>query len=282
MSADVVRVSVVIPCFNQARYLRECLDSVLAQSYRDFEAIVVDDGSTGLEDRAILDALDFPQTRVIRQTNRGLAAARNVGIAAARGEYVLPLDCDDLIKPTFLERTVGVLESDPSIGIVGTGVEYFGDREGVWDLPPYAFPAFLFDNRLVCTCLFRKSDWEAVGGYNRNMSQGMEDWDFWISLVERGRGVVRLPDVLFRYRRHGVTMAEGLKDGSGRIQRMKRQIVENHAALYARYPACRVRMLTGRRSLRHKLVRAFVRSWMWAVPLRRWRRCLRQVYLDIA
>lgn len=106
-------VSVVIPCYNQARYLDECISSVLEQSFGSFEIIVVDDGSNNPEDISLLDHADYPRTTLLRQANQGPSAARNAGIRKARGKYILPLDADDKIAPRFLELCVGVMERNP-------------------------------------------------------------------------------------------------------------------------------------------------------------------------
>jgi glycosyltransferase involved in cell wall biosynthesis len=100
------KISVIIPCFNQGPYLDEAVDSVLAQTFQDFEILVVDDGSTDAETIKILRDFARPKTRIIRTENQGLSAARNNGIREAMGEYILPLDADDKIGPGYLEDAV--------------------------------------------------------------------------------------------------------------------------------------------------------------------------------
>src|ERR1700736_2112376 len=112
------RVSVVIPCFNLGEYVDEAVDSVLCQTLQDLEIVIVNDGSTDPHTNAKLAGYSKPRTRVIQTENQGLAAARNVGIADSRGDYILPLDADDRIAPTFLEKTAAVLDQHPEIGIV--------------------------------------------------------------------------------------------------------------------------------------------------------------------
>src|SRR5579862_7046804 len=100
------RVSVIVPCYNLGEYLDEAVESVLAQTYQDFEILIVDDGSTNDKTRTILSNYARPRTTVYRTPNRGLAAARNFLVARARGEYLCALDADDKLHPTFLEKTV--------------------------------------------------------------------------------------------------------------------------------------------------------------------------------
>ncbi len=200
VSLDTPIVSVIIPCYNQGNYLDEAVNSVLAQSFRQFEIIIVNDGSTDGATNRLLTDFSRPQTRVISTENQGLAAARNNGIRAARGRYILPLDADDRIEPTYLEQAVACLDTHPEVGIVYCRARLFGAVETAWALPDFSLDAMLIDNVIFCTALFRRCDWELVGGYDESFRHGWEDYDFWLSLLERGRQVCRLPEILFAYR----------------------------------------------------------------------------------
>ena len=121
------RVSVVVPVFNAGNLLRDALDSVSAQTYRDLEIVVVDDGSTDAATLAVLDEAERrPATTVIHTPNRGPAAARNTAIERSVGTYILPLDADDTLAPTFLARTTAVLDAEPEVGICFTWVGLTG------------------------------------------------------------------------------------------------------------------------------------------------------------
>jgi glycosyltransferase involved in cell wall biosynthesis len=194
------RVSVVIPCYNHGRYLDEAIDSVLAQTFGDFEIVVVDDGSTDAFTVDLLRGYRREKTRVLRTVNMGLAAARNTAISAAVGEYILPLDADDRIEPTYLEQAVAVLDRDPQVAIVYCRARLFGVVDSEWLLPEYSLERMLLDNVIFCSAVFRRSDWMVVGGYDPGMVYGWEDYDFWLGIIERGGQVVRLPDILFCYR----------------------------------------------------------------------------------
>jgi GT2 family glycosyltransferase len=221
------KVSVVIPCFNLAEYLDEAIDSVLAQTFQDFEILVVDDGSNDPYTSNKLSALEKPRVRVFRSENQGLAAARNLAIANAYGEYILPLDADDRLAPTFLEKTVAILDERPDVGIVYSEVEWFGEKDGKWDVPPYRFPDILLDNVIVASALFRRSDWELAGGYSTEFRSRWEDYDFWLSLIERGRLSYRIPEVLFYYRQRAGSM-------TGRARSTNRAPL--YELLYRRHP----------------------------------------------
>lgn len=224
------KVSVVIPCYNHGRYLGEALASVRAQTLRDVEIIVVDDGSTDAGTLRVLDELTGSDVQVLRVPNQGPAAARNAGIRQARGTYLLPLDADDRIAPTYLEQAVTLLDHDPAVGVVYGRVELFGAETGLWDQPDYSSALILLENMVVATAVFRRADWQRVGGYRAAMRSGWEDWDFWLALVEQGRQFVRLPDVLFHYR-----IRHDSRDRSLTLPtkaRLMLQLVRNHPALY--------------------------------------------------
>lgn len=223
-------VSVIIPCYNQGHYLAESIASVLASSLDDYEIVVVDDGSTDGETCRILDHLDYPRTRLLRTANGGLAAARNNGIAEARGRYILPLDADDRIAPTYLEKGAAILDERPAVGIVYSRGELFGARSGPIEAPSYSLGRMLFSNLIFSCALFRRADWEACGGYDPGMVHGCEDWDFWLSLITMGRQVVRLPEVLFYYRIREDSMNRAM-DRQKRLA-MHRRIMENHPGLF--------------------------------------------------
>jgi len=204
------KVSVIIPCYNQGRYLAESVRSVNAQSLQDFEIIVVNDGSTEAETKDVLATFRAPKTRIVHSQNQGVSAARNLGISQARGRYILPLDCDDRIAPDYLARATALLDDDPQLGIVYCQAEFFGFQSGPWDLPPFKFPEFILQPCIFCSAFFRREDWQVSGGYNIQLKHGFEDHDFWLELVKRGRTVHRIDEVLFHYRRRPDSVTHAL------------------------------------------------------------------------
>jgi len=224
------RISVIIPCYNQGAYVDEAIASVLAQTYQDFEIFVVNDGSTDPATITTLNALNYPKTKVVHTPNLGLPGARNLGIQNASGEFILPLDADDKIAPTYLEKALSVITTQPAVGIVYCKAWMFGTRSGPWDLPDYKFPDILLSPRIHCTALFRKTDWEKVGGYSSEMIHGWEDYDFWLSLIEMGREVHCIPEVLFYYRQHESSMITALdKDRASALTNI---LFRRHRKLY--------------------------------------------------
>jgi glycosyltransferase involved in cell wall biosynthesis len=225
-------VSVLVPCRDHGRYLDEAIGSVLAQTFDDFEILVVDDGSTDPASTALLADYRRPRTRVLRTPPRGLAAARNLALAESAGRYVCALDADDRLAPGYLARTVAVLEADPGLAFVSTWLRMFGDEEGLWRPERCDLVALLAEDTVHTAALARRAAVEAVGGWDGAMGvQGYEDWDLWLSIVERGgRGVI-LPEVLFEYRRRADSMSAICSYGEGHVRLMD-YMLRKHAASY--------------------------------------------------
>ncbi|WP_136810861.1 glycosyltransferase family 2 protein [Desulfosediminicola flagellatus] len=227
----MAKVSVIIPCFNHGAVLSETLESVYKQVFSDIEIIVVNDGSSDAFTRQMLGSLSHPDLKVIHTENQGLAAARNNGISAAEGEYILPLDADDCIGPEYIEKAVAVLGSNPDIGIVYCRAQLFGAVDTEWLLPEYSLRGMLKDNLIFCSALFRRRDWEEVGGYDPGMIYGWEDYDFWLSLIEKGKGVHQIPEILFYYRVASDSMIRS-KEKWQKVSMLKR-IYERHKTLFS-------------------------------------------------
>lgn len=259
-------VSVIVPCYNQGCYLQECLESIFSNDYPEIEVVIVDDGSTDHESLKALDAISDPRVTIIRKKNEGVAIARNTAIAASRGKYILPLDADDKIGPGFIAKAVAILEKDAKVGVVSCETMRFGAESGIIPYPAYDSKLMLIGNVVPNTAFYRRADWELVGGYRANMVYGWEDWDFWLSFVELKRKFVRLPEALYLYRFHGVTRNSAMADGSEKMKAMVRQMVANHAELYARYPTYRTLLLEGRRSPRHYVAKWFAKRLKAILP----------------
>jgi len=227
--ANELKVSVISPCYNHGRYLCEMMDSVLSQTLQCFELIIVDDGSTD-GTRDILDRLRHEKLRVIHTAHSGPAAARNTAIAAARAPIILNLDADDRIAPTLLEKACGLFDN-PEIGIINSEVRFFGARTGRFELPPYSLSAMLADNVIHSTAFFRKEDWQKSGGYSDDLIYGLEDYDFWLSLIELGRKVYRIPEELIFYRTYRKTG----DCRSGRLKRNRKQTILTQLTIFRRH-----------------------------------------------
>jgi glycosyltransferase involved in cell wall biosynthesis len=199
--SDSVKVSVVIPCFNHGEFLPEAVASVTNISKKNIELIVVDDGSADQLTRKEVGALIEQGIHVIRQENRGLAAARNAGVLASNGEYILPLDADNRLRPGYVEHGIKILDGNPQVGIVYGDAEYIGLRTGPWHVGPFKRNQLLQWNYIDACAVYRRSIWEQNSGYDGAMPvQGLEDWDFWLGALEHGWQFAYVPEILFDYR----------------------------------------------------------------------------------
>ena len=194
-------VSVVIPCYNYGKFIEEAINSVLASTYQNVEIIVVDDGPTDLFTINLLKKLRKPKTRVIFQKNQGLARARNNGIAQARGEYILPLDADDYIDPTYIEKALIILEKNHRLSLAYGYVRLFGAQDSLWKTGEYNIEKLKKENIIPSCSMFRKSAWKKVGGYESDRYQ-YDDWTFWLKLAAAGCYGRLIPEVLFYHRKH--------------------------------------------------------------------------------
>ena len=229
MSAPLV--SVLMPCFNHGAFIRDAIQSVLDQTLPDAEVIVVDDGSTDPETRALLGSLDMPRTRVLRTANQGLPAARNFAARHAQGRLLCALDADDRLAPAWFERGAAVLDAHPDVAFVSHWLQTFGDEHWTWTPASCELPALLARNTVNGAALVRREAFDAVGGYDASMRDGCEDWDFWLRLVERGyRGHI-VPEILFFYRRTATSMSR-LMTASPRYEAPLRTRVATPEASY--------------------------------------------------
>jgi GT2 family glycosyltransferase len=230
------KVSIIVPCYNQAEYLSQAIESALTQDYPNVEVIVVDDGSTDgsheiaqahlkkvedacqaafeieLRDRPRLDRETWvahwsPKLKVIKQGNMGLALARNAGINAsstASHEFVLPLDADDWIEPEYLRKTVPLMLD--RVAVVGTWAAVFGIRDYTWETWVPTIEQLMQDNSIPVCSLIKRGVLKEVGGYNPALSgyskhlTGYEDWNLWLDVLKRGYKIAILPERLFHYR----------------------------------------------------------------------------------
>lgn len=205
------RISIIVTCYNLGAYLPEALDSLSGYPHKEhYEVILIDDGSTDPETIRILDGLDTSRYRVVRQANMGLAKARNNGIRMAQGEYIIPLDADNRLRPAMIESVLSVLDAEADVDIVYGDAEYFGERTGRRIVGEFDFRLLLERNRIDACAGFRKSLWERMGGYDEEMPHmGLEDWDLWLRASVAGYRFHYIPEVLFDYRVRDGSMLVG-------------------------------------------------------------------------
>src|SRR5260370_35831886 len=202
-------VNVVMSVFNGEEFLSETIDSVLNQSFRDFEFVIVDDGSTdATADILSKYALRDARIRVLREGKRGCCASLNLGVSLANGKYVANNDADDLAMPSRLEEQVAFMERNPEVGVLGSAYEVISDSGDVIDtirhpLEDSEIRSEILRYNPIChsSVILRKDIALASGGYRRAFEPS-EDYDLWLRMSERSR-LANLPNVLVRYRVHG-------------------------------------------------------------------------------
>lgn len=195
-------VSIVIPCYNDADFIERAVNSALNQTYCSKEIIVVDDGSDE-KTKAVLKSIEPKIDLLIVQENQGQSNARNNGINTAHGDLIIVLDSDDYFEPTFTERAVEIISNRDDVKIATCWARRITENDNLIDIfKPGGgeLNSFILENGSFGSCMFRKSDWEKVGGYDELMKQGFEDWEFYIRLIESGGEAYVIPEVLFNYR----------------------------------------------------------------------------------
>jgi len=219
---DNVILSIVIPCFNHGKFLLEAIASVEACQDNFSEIIIINDGSTDPLTLQVINSLKQKGYFVIEQENKGIAKARNIGIKAAQGKYILPLDSDNKIRKEMIIKGVEILEKKPEVGVVygdirffsdngkvstfgipkGYGfAEYINEQEWIWRLPDFHLYLMVIRCYLDACAVFRKSAWQECGGYDAKIPvNGFEDWELWLNMAQRGWKFYHVPEVLHDYR----------------------------------------------------------------------------------
>lgn len=224
------KVSIIIPCYKQAQFLIETLESVLSQTYPHWECIIVNDGSPDNTEEIAQRYCELDNRFIyLAKTNSGLADTRNFGIKHSQGEYILPLDSDDKIGATYLEKAIKYFDLHPNTKLVYCEAELFGERSGKWNLPKYDYDSLLKENIIFCSCIYKRVDYNNTDGYNPNMKYGLEDWDFLLSLLNSDSIVHRINEVLFFYRIKQSSMSADMKE---RYYDMRAQVIFNHPKKY--------------------------------------------------
>ncbi|MFT3918516.1 glycosyltransferase family 2 protein [Cloacibacterium sp.] len=224
-------ISVIVPCYNQAQYLDECLQSVLDQTYQDWECIIVNDGSPDhTEEIAKKWVGKDPRFRYIYKENGGLSSARNAGIKISKGEWILPLDADDKIGNQYLELAEKEFAKNPTV--IYCNAEFFGIENKPWLLPNYTHQQILTGNIIFCSGFLKKENWVKVLGYDENLKYGREDWDFWLSILNENSLVIKLDYVGFFYRRKENSMDDKINQNSKLLNEAENYIYRKHLSKY--------------------------------------------------
>jgi predicted O-linked N-acetylglucosamine transferase (SPINDLY family)/GT2 family glycosyltransferase len=234
---SVPLVSIVIPCYNHATFLSEAIESIINQTYGNWECIIVNDGSpdnTSEVVNSLINKYSRHKITLLEKVNGGLSSARNAGIKISSGTHILCLDADDKIGSDFLKDSVTILQNNPEVGFVYTDVQYFGSRTDSISYGEFNSDSFLRNNQATATSMFRREIFDSVGGYKEIMDGGLEDWEFWISAYENGWNGYRLAKPCFYYRQYDKgSMLQNLVGNKSKLQTLFARIISLHSNLYA-------------------------------------------------
>lgn len=226
-------VSIIIPCYNQGAYIQEAINSVKAQTYTDWEIIIVNDGSN--------DAFTLKELRYLKETglmvidtpNKGVSAARNTAIKVSSGEFILPLDADDKIAPQYLEEAVKLMNEKAEVKLVYSDCEYFGIMSGLSPVPLFSVEGMLKENLIFNSAIIRKSTAIEVGGYDESFLAGWEDWEFWLRCIKKKEEVYKLNGTCYFYRIKEISRNNLIKDE--RLEICEQKIYKKHIDLFMKY-----------------------------------------------
>jgi glycosyltransferase involved in cell wall biosynthesis len=225
-------VSVIVPCFNHGCFLQECTESITSQQYEKLEVIVVDDASTDPATLAVLTELEATDNlRVVYQRqNKGPSAARNRGIAEARGRYILPVDADNILLPNAIAKLVEQIQSaGETVGYIYPNCQFFGTRDDYFEPPSFNLALLLSGNYCDTCSLIDRDVFDAGLRYAEDIELGHEDWDFALTMAtHRVRGEAAATRTLL-YRKHGFTRSDAVEHAA---KPFREEIEERHPELY--------------------------------------------------
>lgn len=223
------KISIIIPCYGQAQYLPNAIESALNQTVKAHEIIVVNDGSKdgSLE---IAKSYENKGIKVIDQVNKGLASARNTGIMNSTGDYILPLDADDMLVETAIEEITKRIE-ETEADIVAPSFKCYGlsNETIILNGDGLIAKSFIYANRLGYFSAYKRSKALEIGGYSPKMVEGYEDLHFWIDMFKRGASisVIQKPLVLYQVKANSM-----IHEAQANHDKLMAQIYKDHQAVY--------------------------------------------------
>ena len=225
-------VSIIVPCYNQAQYLDEALQSVFNQTYINWECIIVNDGSPDNTPEVVQNWVSKDSRfKYLFQQNTGVSGARNLGITNAIGEFILPLDADDYLSANYIEECLKNA-TNKNIKVVYGKAQFFGEQKGELSFGKATIENLLKHNCIHCSALFRKADWKLNNGYDENMKHGFEDWEFWINLLKKGGEALLLEQCVLYYRIKPFSRSTEINSNLKKNDFMINYIFQKHIELY--------------------------------------------------
>jgi hypothetical protein len=280
------KVSVIIPCYNQASFLSEAIQSIFSQTHDNWEIFIVDDGSPD-DTKVIAEkwCSKDPRIHYLYQENGGLSSARNFGIKNTETDFILTLDADDNYEKTFIEKALHIVKNQKEVGVVSSWIVRFNSKEKeivTIKAKAESIDDFLFQNACNGTSFFRKKCWLQVGGYDEEMKNGYEDWDFYIRVCSIGWKVHIIPEKLFFYRQHTSSMRidayknHDLKIKTYLFKKHKNLYLDNYDALISHFLNLNNRekrnVIKAKNSIDYKVGKSFLKPLRIIKSLFRWKK----------
>lgn len=219
-------VSVIVPCYKYAHYLKECVDSIRSQTYPVHEIIVVNDGSPDNTSEVAKEL----GVILVEKENGGLSSARNAGIKVATGDYIMCLDADDKLVPGAIEEHVRLMKDDMTIA--QCALMEFGERHAVMVPNNTSLERIMQSNTVYCNAMFPRKAWVESGGFDESVTMrwGYEDWEFWLRLLALGYKVNTSDFIALRYRVHEGQMTQATTHPHRKD--LYKYIMDKHKDLY--------------------------------------------------
>ncbi|NQU04687.1 MAG: glycosyltransferase, partial [Calditrichaeota bacterium] len=256
-------VSVIIPLYNLGLYLPEALGSVRKQTHHNWECIIVNDESTDNSAeiaQTLIEEYNDPRIRMVHQENRGLSGARNTGIRLAKGEFLVTLDPDDSVTPDYFKIGCETMRKQVDLGWVYPVTLQYGAMNRFWSFRAFDPLKLLARNINPCHAMQRKALWEDVGGYNELMLLGYEDWDYWLSALEKGWRAELIPHIMLLYRKRKSSMLKEMEDSIE--YEIKMDIIRNHSVGYKPITdELREKLILKRRIPKSLVNESFLEQW---------------------
>ena len=225
-------VSVIIPCHNQGIYLQDALDSVYRQTHQNTEIIIVNDASDDDFTLKKLQELKAKGLKIIDVNVRNPSITRNIGIKNCLGNFFIPLDADDILHEQFVEKSLDKIIHNSQLAAVSSWTMCFGTEDFLLKYKSGGIENYIYHTNCTVTALIRKKVWQEVNGYDFNMTEGMEDWDFWLSVTSRGWLIEIIQEPLFFYR---IKKNSRQTEATKQAEIIKEKINVKHSGVFKRF-----------------------------------------------
>lgn len=244
MSKD--KVSVVIPYYNNETTIEETLNSVINQTHKNLEIVIVDDGSKEVSYSFLEKIREHYNLTILKQTNSGPSVARNYGAQKSSGQYLLFLDADDKIEETYIEKCISKFDENSALQIVYSNARYFDYKNEDWILPELKFPQFLIDNCIFISAIIKRETFTEIGLFDTNINF-TEDWELWMRIIKKYsiNSVYRISETLFYYRkRKEKNSLTDTRDIDDNAEKCRLYIYNKHYDLYKNHNLDLISLIT--------------------------------------